>query len=166
MFIPCDSEQLEQLLNLLDEQRLAFVHITQIDGNIMIETRESIKPIVLSEGIYFHYQAYQCLKAFKQAFENGLVKDIEFSYTMNEGPHSFRATYYPLPQDDSMATIEDDKQIILFHLQQCLEHLASHEIPISQLLYRPKERKKSQSTHLKQIIEVLIKELKDDETIK
>lgn len=159
MIVPCTIERLEELLEELENQRLDYIRVFKTEEGIFIDYFLYDLPKPLLNNVVFHHQAYQCLKHFIQTYRHKSVKDIFFEYAFDQGPHLFRASYHDVPQ-----LIENHSTSMTKLLTSCLSLLDEKEIPISQLLYRPNGRKKSQKTHLKEVIHVLLKELESDET--
>lgn len=161
MIVPCTIEQLEQLLIELESQRLEYIQIFKTEEGIFIDylLYNSSKPLL--NNIIFHHQAYQCLKHFIQMYQHKSVEDLFFEYKFDGGPHLFHASFKEIQEP-----VTNHSTSITQLLTQCLSLLDDKEIPISQLLYRPHGRKKSQTTHLKEAIHVLLKELEADEVQK
>ena len=154
MVVLCTSEQLEKMLKYLDNQCLSFIRIFKAGEEFFIDYETSSRSMPLLNGNYNHYQAYQALKDLKKAFESQFIQDVEYQYTFDKGPHTLKFTYLtPISEEFSMSLTE--------LLNQCLSTVGEEEIKLNELLYRPLGKKRSQSTHVKEVLEVLLKELEN-----
>ena len=154
MVVLCTSAQLEQMLKYLDNQCLSFIRIFKAGEEIFIDYEISSRPMPLLNGNYYHYQAFQALKDIKKVFECQQIKDVEYQYTFDKGPHTSKFTYLtPVNESFSPSLTE--------LLSQCLSTIGEEEIKLNELLYRPLGKKKSQPTHVKEVLEVLLKELEN-----
>ena len=154
MIVSCTSEQLEQMLKYLDNQCLSFIRVFKAGDEFFIDYELSLHPMPLLNGNYNHYQAYQALKDFKKAFEQQLIQDVEYQYTFDKGPHTLRFAY-------TTSVDESFSPSLITLLHQCLLTVGENKIVTNELFYRPVGKKRSQQTHVKEVLEVLLKELKN-----